>query len=328
MWPIKIIGLQGAGKTALLDFALEQAQQQGILVLNYDHLPYMEPWDSEERMARRILADRATEKNTAVQNESGACDQNCEEDFPLLLEEMVREKPVLLMLDEPRHDEVRQLAVLLLEIQRMQVARLPLAVLVAGTPMLNMLLSLFNPSLTYDALNCRIHHLSDAEVREALREPFLQHGVQVSEDALELLASWTDNYPYFVQLAGEKAWDALEDADCFELDMEIAQRAAPAMRLACDDYYQSMLVRIEKGGLLSYASHVLTLIEAAGQPLYPEQLRPRLAEAAGLEEDHCRVVFAHLLDLGVVWTTDDDKVIAGMPSFYSFVKTIQQREGA
>ena len=324
MWPIKLIGLHGAGKTALLDFALEQAQQQDIHVLSYGHLPHMEPWDNYDRAVQRMLADRAREKNTAVQDESGAHNQKCEKDFHLLLEEMVREKPVLLLLDEAEHYEVRQLATLLLEIQRMQFERLPLAVLVAGTPILADLLSYFNDSLTYDAVNRYIHHLSDEEVRAALREPFTQRGVKVSEEALDLLATGTDNYPYFIQMAGAKAWDAMEKAGRFELDMEMAQQAASALLDARDDYYQSVLAKIERAGLLDQAPHAIALIEAAEQPLYPEQLRRRLAEAAGLEEEDCRVVFAHLLDLGLVWLTRQNKVVAGLPSFFTFFKARQQ----
>lgn len=324
MWPIKLIGLHGSGKTALLGFALEQAQQRDIHVLSYDHLPHMEPWDNYDRMVQRMLADRAREKNTAVQNESGARDQQCEKDFPLLLEEMVREKPVLLLLDEPWPCDERQLAVLLLEIQRMQFEDLPLAVLITGTPILDKILSLFNPSLIDHAVNRYIHHLSDEEVREALREPFTQRGVEVSEEALDLLATWTGNYPCFIQMAGAKAWDAMEKAGRSELDIQIAQQVEPAMQEARDDYYQSVLAKMKRGDLLDYASHVIALIEAAEQPLYPEQLRGRLAEAAGLEDDRCRVVFVQLLGLGLIWLTKQHKVVAGLPSFFTFFKARQQ----
>ena len=324
MWTIKLIGLHGAGKTTLLGFALEQAQQRGIHVLSYDHLPHMEPWGGNERIFHRMLADRAREKNTAIQDESGAHNQKREKDFHLLLEEMVREKPVLLLLDEAEHYEVRQLATLLLETQRMQFERLPLAVLVAGTPILADLLSCFNDSLTYDAVNRYIHHLSDEEVRVALREPFTQRGVKVSEEALDLLATGTENYPYFIQMAGAKAWDVMEKAGRSELDMEMAQQGASALQEARDDYYQSMLAKIERAGLLDHASHAIALIEAAAQSLYPEQLCDQLAEAAGLEEEDCRVVFAHLLDLGLIWLTRQDKVVAGLPSFFTFFKARKQ----
>ena len=280
-------------------------------------------------MQQKYETERVTSGglNTGIKAERSVSEKKREDNYPIMLEEKVREKPVLLLLDEAMHYDAHLLGTLLQETQRLLYEKLPLAVIIAGTPMLDDLLMICQASFIDRAVSCSIHHLSDEEVREALREPFTQCGVQVSEDALELLATWTDNYPYFVQLAGSKAWNAMEKAGSFELSVEMAQQAAPAMQEAREAHYQLMFAKIEKANLLDQASHVITLIEAADQPLYPEHLRHQLAEAASLEKEDCRVVFAQLLDWGLVWVTRRDKVIAGIPSFFSFFKARRQATG-
>ena len=63
--------------------------------------------------------------------------------------------------------------------------------------------------------------LAPAATREALRQPFEERGVKVRDEALELLAGMTDDYPYFIQIAGAEVWDTLAAAGRNELDEEI-----------------------------------------------------------------------------------------------------------
>ena len=318
--PIKLLGLRGVGKTTLLGWALRKARNQGMHAISYAYLSDARPGDGYDNLLAGLYR--------AYETESSLSEQEWEEDFPKMLERLVRDKPVLLLLDEVMHYETHLLKLMLQETERLIRDGLPLAVIMAGTPMLDGALKRADASFLDRALNCHFHHLSDEEVRAALREPFTQRGVQISEDALDLLASWTDNYPYYVQLAGDKAWDVMVDADRSEIDMEMIQHMAPIMRRARDNHHRWTLERIEDARLLDHADHAMALIEAADHDLHPEHLRHQLAEAVGLEQERCQEVFDQLLDLGVVWTTDDDKVIAGMPSFYGFVKTIKQRAEA
>lgn len=328
--PIKLIGLRGVGKTTLLAVALEKAQQQGIHVINYALLSNAAPGQGYDRMLASVQQTHETESttsggvNTGIKAERSVRKKKREDNFSMLLEERVREKPMLLLLDEAMHYEAVLLKTLLQETQRLLYANLPLAVIIAGTPMLDDILMRAEASFIDRAVNCPIHNLSDEEVREALLEPFTQRGVKMSEDALELLATWTDNYPYFVQLAGSKAWAAMVKAGRSEIDMEMAQQAAPAMQKARNGHYRLMFTRIKKAALLSHASHVITIIEAADQSLNSEEVCNQLAEAAGLEEARCQEVFDQLHDLGLIWATDEDEVIAGIPSFFSFFKARKQ----
>ena len=328
--PIKLIGLRGVGKTTLLGVALEKAEQQGIRVINYALLSNTAPGQGYDRMLASVQQTHETESttsggvNTGIKAERSVRKKKREGNFSILLEERVQEKPMLLLLDEAMHYEAVLLKTLLQETQRLLYANLPLAVIIAGTPMLDDILMRAEASFIDRAVNCPIHNLSDEEVREALLEPFTQRGVKMSEDALELLATWTDNYPYFVQLAGAKAWAAMVKSGRSEIDMEMAQQAAPAMQKARNGHYRLMFTRIKKAALLSYASHVITIIEAADQSLNSEEVCHQLAEAAGLEEARCQEVFDQLHDLGLIWATDEDEVIAGIPSFFSFFKARKQ----
>lgn len=328
--PIKLIGLRGVGKTTLLAVALEKAQQQEIQVLSYAKLRKEEPGQGSDRLIASVQQKYETERvtsgglNTGIKAERSVSEKKREDSYPMMLEEKVREKPVLLLLDEAMHYDEDLLGTLLQETQRLLYKQLPLAVIIAGTPMLDDILMRADASFIDRAVDCPIHNLSDEEVREALLEPVTQCGVKMSEDALELLATWTDNYPYFVQLAGSKAWAAMVKAGRSEIDMEMAQQAAPAMQKARNGHYRLMFTRIKKAALLDHASHVINLIEAADRSLNSEEVCHQLAEAAGLEEARCQEVFEQLLDLGLIWATDEDRVIAGIPSFFSFFKARKQ----
>ena len=198
---------------------------------------------------------------------------------------------------------------------------LPLAMIIAGTPALDDFLSDVDATFINRSRQIYIHQLSDEAVRDALRKPFADSGCQITDDALELMAGWTDNYPYFIQLAGEAAWDAMIEGKRTDVDKALAQEAGPVMQNMRDEDYKSLYFDLDKAELLGYANHTVGIIEKAKQPLVMEQVRSLLEQAASIDTKSSRAACEQMQDLNLLWRAKNDKVGPALPSFFSYFKT-------
>ena len=337
--PIKIVGPRGVGKSILLSVAEEEARQQGIHVVDIAQLPHLDPsGDFISSLLDGIglrgwisLWLGSHSKSDALAAPASASEQQRHWERQMLAKALrirLRRDPVLLSLDEVMHYDVASLEILLQECQRMIGENLPLAVMMAGTPALDEKLEQIDATFSNRCQPVYINQISDEAVREALRKPLLDNGVApVADEAIDLMASWTDNYPYFVQLAGRAVWEAMQKAKRNEVDLALAQGAEAAMQKESQGYYHDVFEDIAKVAPLDYASQVVAFVEAADTPLSPEEVREDLAAANdGMSEEKAREVFNLLLDNSLVWFADDGKVKAAHPSFFQYFKARRKRK--
>ena len=327
--PIKIVGPRGAGKTTLLGMAEAEARRQGIHVVDSARMPNLDP--SSEIISGLLEGMDIREYALLWLN---AFYQFClsiftarrkhyeKQTFARVLRARLRRHPVLLSLDEVMHYDVASLGILLQECQQMIKQKLPLAVMMAGTPALDGKLDQADATFVQRCKSMYIHQISDEAVRDALRKPLLDNGVtKVADEALDLMASWTDNYPFFIQLAGEAVWEAMRKAGRNEVDLALAQGAEAAMQKERQIYYHSVYEKIAEVTALDYASQVVAIVEEAATPLPPEAVRAELAAANdGMSEEKASEVFNLLLDNSLVWFTNDAKVRAAISSFFQYFK--------
>ncbi len=333
--PIKIVGPRGAGKTTLLGLAEAEARRQGIHVVDSARLPNLDP---SSRIISGLLEGMDLRERSllwlsgfyqfglsifSVQRKHYE-----QQTLERVLQARLRRHPVLLSLDEVMHYDVKSLGILLQECQRMIKQKWPLAVIMAGTPALNVRLKQVDATFINRCESMYIHQISDEAVRDALRKPLLDNGVKVADEALDLMASWTDNYPYFVQLAGRVVWQAMRKAERKEVDLALAQQAEAAMQEERQGYYHDVYEDIAGADALAYASQVVAFVEAADTPLSPEEVRAELAAANdGMSVEKAKEVFNLLLDNSLIWFTNDAKIQAAIPSFFQYFKARRQRKG-
>ena len=330
--PIKIVGPRGAGKTTLLGLAEAEARQQGIHVVDVARLPNLDPSGriisgllEGMNLRERLLFELGSFVKFSLAIFSAKRKHYERQTLERVLQARLRRHPVLLSLDEVMHYNVASLEILLQECQRMIKQKFPLAVMIAGTPALDVRLRQADASFINRYQSMYIHQLSDEAVRDALRKPLLDNGVKVADEALDLMASWTDNYPYFIQLAGREVWKAMRKAKLNEVDLALAQGAEAAMQKERQIYYHSVYEKIADADALAYASQVVAIVEGADSLFTSEKVVDKLAAANnGMSSQEARKVFNLLLDNSLIWFADDAKVQPAIPSFFQYFKDRQE----
>lgn len=332
MAPIKIIGPRGAGKSTLLVWTEQEAEKQDIHVVSCAELKEAKPGEGLTGLVSNMLGKYRMNNEFVVSlgipdlaSFKASSKVEAVRTYQNVLLALLEKTPVALLLDEAMHYDTDPFATVLQESQRLIGRRRPLVTIIAGTPSLDAHLRRVDATFINRAKKLRVNVISDKAVREALREPFKKYGVQVADDALELMASWTDNYPYFIQLAGEAVWDVMKAANRSEVDLSLAKEANEVMQDNRDIFYEDVYEDIRDGGLMSCARLVVDLVEGASEPLTPDQvvgmLEERIDKQHVEEKMSCAQIFNSLQDFGLVWVTNKRRVYAAIPSFFTYLKS-------
>ena len=323
---LKIVGPRGVGKTALLAWAEDEIKPLDADVVSLAYLPNATSEDVFSAFLRELanipgldplkVATQAYQYiQAALQWKTG---QPPLTDFKQIMATRLQFRPVLLLMDEVMHYDPKMLSKVLQQSQMLSRARWPLALVLAGTPALNARLQEVDATFINRAENININALDPDATREALGRPFMDRGVMVAGEALELMASWTDNYPYFTQIVGSKVWDAKQGAS--KVDVALVRSVEQAVLDKRDEFYGSIYQIISRAKLLKHARKAVAAIEAAPKPLQPEQVEACLAEGADLDEQRTLEIYDQLLDAGLFWEFKNRRVSAAIPSFFNYFK--------
>lgn len=331
MSPITIIGPRGVGKTTLLTCAAKMARERKMPVVRCPQLR-----GDDKPAVMRGFVDRmlgAYKTSHDISGELGmpsvakakySTHIERRETYVKVLESMLLEKGVLLLLDEAMHYDTELLGMVLQEGQQLITDGMPLAMIIAGTPSLDGRLSQVDATFINRAQELRLNLLSTEEACEALENPLRQRGVKISDEAMKLLVSWTDCYPYFIQLAGAAAWNAKGEAS--EINLEVAEKAWEAMQEGREEYYCKIYDDIMRVNLLHHASKVVAMVEAAAEPLLPEQAIEQLEDASkDITFEDAHKIFNKLLDLGLMWFDRKAEIKAAIPSFFTYFRKRYRR---
>ena len=326
--PLKIIGARGVGKTALLAWVKREVDPQKADVVRLADPP---DGDSEKGLSifLRKLADIPGfdwKQAEAQVSKYFHLARNWEpgqpplKDFERVLQERLRLRPLMLLMDEAMHYDPKILKTILQQSQVLMNREWPLALVLAGTPALEAHLQKVDATFINRAKNIRINGLDPDATREALSKPFVDCGVAVSDEALELMVSWTDDYPYFTQIVGSTVWEAQKKAGCAEVDVALVRSVEQAVQKEREDFYESIYHIISKAKLLEHARKAVAAIEAAPKPLKPEQVEACLAEGTNLKGKDPSDIYEQLLDAGLFWEFKARRVSAAIPSFFNYFK--------
>ncbi|MBO6795686.1 ATP-binding protein [Maricaulis sp.] len=131
-----------------------------------------------------------------------------------------------LLIDEVQYLEEKELSALIVALHRINQKRLPVLLFGAGLPQL--------AALSGDAKSYaerlfdfpETGPLSPEATRNAIRQPILSEGENITDAALDLVVEETGGYPYFLQEWGYQAWNCAAASPITPGDIETANTAA------------------------------------------------------------------------------------------------------
>ena len=332
--PLKIVGSRGVGKTALLTWVERVADPKEVDVVRLNFVPKRSTQDVLSGLLNKVaeIPDLGKHKaqaqaykllQAAMRWKTG---EPPLKDFERIMAARLKFRPLLLLLDEVMHYNAEMLTQILQQSQGLANARWPLALVLAGTPALEAHLDDVDATFIDRAEDIYINGLDPDATREALVKPFADRGVKVSDEALELMASWTDDYPFFIQAVGSAAWKAQKHAGQSKVDVALVQSVAQIVQDKRISFYKKIYRRIDNADLAEHAMKVIAAIEAASKPLTPKQIRTRIAEGSNLKHKDTLKIYNQLLDAGLFWEPNDRRVYAAIPSFFNYFKEEYNQE--
>ena len=321
-----LYGPRGNGKTVLLRWLAEQAGQKGreFSIAQVRLLP--EHLTSSELLVQRI--------RNAVRQTPGIFDNltvNLEAGIPGvsfkigsetpgdpilgLLDWLEQDRyPVLFSLDEAHEADPLVLGRLLNAVQLAGEQR-PVGAILAGTPGLLDTLAASRASFWSRGEKLAVGLLPDGEARAVLARPFLDAGLGAGADVVARLARAADDYPYFLQLCGAAAWDAMQAAGAGELCPEHVATAIDATSVPRRKYYRERYEEFRKANALPLARDVALAFTEADHPMTDAKLNQLLARHAGDPAEMLSMLNAK----GFVWQDDDDHWTPGIPSLMDYM---------
>ena len=332
--PLKIIGPRGMGKTTLISWAEDEIESMEADVVSLTFVPKRSTKDVFSGLLHKIANIPDFNKHKAQAQAYKLLQRAMKwksgepplQDFEEILAARLMFRPLLLLLDEVMHYDLEMLSQILQQSQALARKRWPLAVVLAGTPALNVHLQKVDATFLNRAKNIHINRLDDASTRTALRQPFADRDVAVTDEALELMVSWADNFPYFIQVVGSEVWEAKEADGCSKVDVALVQSTKQAVQKEREDFYESIYEIIEAGHLVEHGMKAVAAIEAAPEPLTPAQVRTCMAKGTDLDEQRTLKIYNQLLDAGLFWQPSARRVGPAIPSFFNYFKEEYKRD--
>ena len=322
-----LYGPRGNGKTVLLRWLGKQAnrEDEGLPIAYVRLIP--EHLESSERLCRQVVKTlEGTPRlldHVSVDVETGIPGL-----FTLRLGDSGREDPILGLsdwLEQDRHpvlfavDEAHEAdpATLGRFLNAAQLAgeRRPVAAVLAGTPGLQDTLRSSRASFWDRGRNLAVGLLPEPEAQDALRQPFLENDLSVDDGAIATLAREANDYPYFLQLYGEAAWDIMKASGSRRLESEHVPQVIQATNTARRRYYGNRYDEFMRAGALGLARDVALAFRDADIPMTNDGINRLLARHPGDPAEMRALLNAK----GYIWRDDDDHWTAGIPSLMDYM---------
>ena len=349
---ILMVGLRGVGKTVLLDRMREDAEAAGLHTVRAEapenrSLPAL--LAPQLRVALLRLSRNQQAKDLAVRAlrglagfaralkvkyqdievgldfdpEPGLADNgDLEHDLQALLEVVgaaakQANTALVLLIDELQYVEEEQLAALITALHRAAQRRLPVVLVGAGLPQLRGQMGRARSYAERLFDFPEVGPLSEHAARIAIAKPAQEQGVEVTEDALQSIVTWTRGYPYFLQEWGKHAWDA---AAASPITREDVRRASVTAIAALDESF----FRVRFDRLTPSEKRYLRAMAELG----PGPHRSGdIADQLGRKVTSLGPTRNQLIAKGMIWSPSHGDTAFTVPLFDEFMRRIMPGDG-
>ena len=223
-----------------------------------------------------------------------------------ILAARARRKPLLVLLDEA-HTLDLDVGRILLNAAQEAGGNLPLLLVLAGTPSLEVRLNAMGASFWNRAQQLRIGRLSEEATAEAFSRPFRDEEIEISGDALAVMVRESQRYPYLIQLLGSAVWAHLgrSGAQPSRVTGETVAEAQREFDRTKGEYYAHRFEEMATRDLLSVSAAVSDAFR--NRPALSrselEQAIERGLGGAGAA-DRTGAAMQALRELGYIWRVD------------------------
>ena len=334
MPPIVLTGPRGVGKTMLLRWMQKRAQEMKIHVARLEYVKDLAAGDALGNLFDEIaggdesLLELVKDFNLSVGPLGGGVDLGAAtRTYKNVLQGRLRQGPLVLLMDEAHHYQAKYMGLMLQVGQRLITEEYPLVMLLAGTPDLPGYL--LNIEATFMARSKRIYInlLATEESKDALSKPFTNRGIEVDPQALELMWSMTDNYPYFVQLVGAEVWKLLPKDGKRRVDVDLVKQAQEEIGDERINFYNKIYNELHKGKLTSHALCAAeTIMRQQEAKVEREVIEHDLQQKnSDLSEDDAMDIVDKLQRIGFIWQGRKGLMEAGIPSFFTYLQAKKEQ---
>lgn len=232
-------------------------------------------------------------------------------------------KPLVVIIDEAHTLDIETGRTLLNASQKTR-AEAPFLLILAGTPGLQNRLQRMGATFWERSERLYPNLLSQRDTAKALVKPLEKYHITCDEDCLDAIIQDTQGYPYFVQLWGDKLFDALKQRCQARIDQKITTQAHSDVDIRKKYFYRDRYNEIKESRLASLAGILGTTFSK--QPSLNEyELEQLLRKAALSSEMTPQEAETILHDLGYIWQGDPDNESNWIPGIPSLMKYIEQR---
>jgi hypothetical protein len=344
---VLMVGLRGAGKTVLLDRMRHDAEASGVHTVRMEapenrslpallapqlrlallRLSKVEAAKDYSIRGLRALAGfagklklkyRDIEVGLDYASEPGLADNgDLEGDLTALLEQVgiaarSAQTVLVIFIDELQYVEEDQMAALISALHRCAQQQLPVTVIGAGLPQLRGRIGEAKSYAERLFMLAEIGPLGKRDATEALVKPAANEGVELQQDAVDLIVAKTQGYPYFLQEWGKHAWDVASQSPITAVD--VANASDEAIATLDESFFRvrfDRLTPMEKKYLRAMAN------------LGPGPHRSgEIADELGRGVQSFGPIRGNLIAKGMIWSPTHGDTAFTVPLFDEFMRRI------
>ena len=334
MTPLMLTGPCGAGKTLMLDWMQERAQEMGIHAARLAYAKDLSPGEAMERLLDEINGDADNgllrllrgSKRASAGTGKGMSWRDIARMYEHALEARLRQGPMVLMMDDAHHYQLDIMGFMLGFAHNLITRRYPLVMLLAGAPDLFSYMISLRTRFFAMSEDIYINLLATEESKEALSDPFTVRGIEVEPEALEMMWGMTDNYPYFVQLVGSEVWKSLPKDGKRRVDAALVKQAEAGISRERSIFYRKIHKEMNDADLTPYALQIAEILlqQSNAQAKFKNIELVLQQKNKDLEPADAREIIDSLQWLGFIWQGDKDYMEAGIPSFFTYLQEMEQ----
>ena len=327
--PIVIMGPRGVGKTLMLGLSIKKAEELGVRPIRLTskmitrHHELMLERITPPRNWKRVLSKIPGKAEVGVGPLSAGYTPSIHRIQSLLVEALelaVKDKPVLLVVDEAHSIPAEELGYLCETVQDLIYTGHRITMILAGTPGLSERLMNIEATFMERSRKLWINLLSEKQTSDAFSLGLKAVGMKVEKNALSKLVKWSNRYPYFIQLVGEAAWYCATKAGRKAVNLSDVKTGIASVTAVRNNFYQTRFSELVKDELDSHALQVIKLHRSNKKKgLVEKKLVTGLAESnESMDFKEAYSVYQRLFDLGFIYY-NGEFLEPGIPSLFDYV---------